>query len=72
MGMILCGLAYEVIIFFSYYLTSYNSQFDISRWVSTGLDRAMMPGIIILWVGCMIMVRLALTNTSSMNLLEDG
>jgi hypothetical protein len=34
-----------------YYITSYDRFQDISWWVNTGLDRMIMPGIILLWSG---------------------
>lgn len=36
-----------------YYVTSYDSFQDISWWVNTGLDRMIMPGIILIWTGSM-------------------
>jgi hypothetical protein len=34
-----------------YYLTSYDTAHDISWWVDTGLDRMMLPGLLLLWIG---------------------
>ena len=34
------------------YLASlYNTAHDISWWVSTGLDRMLLPGLLLAWVG---------------------
>jgi hypothetical protein len=34
-----------------YYVTSYDKFQDISWWINTGLDRMIMPGIILIWSG---------------------
>jgi hypothetical protein len=49
--MALCGWAYLLAIGGIYYLTSYDSVHDISWWVSTGLVRMLMPGLLLCWVG---------------------
>lgn len=49
--LVICGFFYVFIIMAMYYTTSYHDEFDISRWISTGLDRALMPGFILLWFG---------------------
>jgi hypothetical protein len=36
-----------------YYVTSYDKFQDISWWVNTGLDRMIMPGMILIWTGSM-------------------
>ena len=41
-----------------YYLASYDSVHDISWWVNTGLDRMLFPGLLLLWVGGISMVKL--------------
>lgn len=32
-----------------YYLASYDANHDISWWISTGLERMLLPGVLILW-----------------------
>jgi hypothetical protein len=49
--LLVLGLGFIAIILGSYYLTSYDPQgADISWWVSTGLDRMLMPGMTLLWI----------------------
>jgi hypothetical protein len=45
-----CGLLYILAILGMYYLTSYDSLHDISWWVNSGLERMMLPGVILLWI----------------------
>jgi hypothetical protein len=47
-----CGLVIILAVLGAYYLTSYadNSRYDLSRWISTGMDRALMPGLLLLWL----------------------
>lgn len=45
------GLLILILIFGIYYLTSFDMEHDISWWVSTGLDRMVFPGLILLWIG---------------------
>jgi hypothetical protein len=47
----LCGWVYLLAIAGMYYLTSYEAIHDISWWVSTGLDRMLMPGLLLAWAG---------------------
>lgn len=54
--MTLCSGIYLLGIAGMYYLTSYDSAHDISWWVSTGLDRMLMPGLLLLWAGGVAMV----------------
>jgi hypothetical protein len=51
--LIACGILFILAVLSAYYLTLYSesSGYDLSRWVSTGLDRALMPGILLLWFG---------------------
>ncbi len=49
--MLLCGGVYLLAILAMYYLTSYDPSHDISWWVSTGLDRMVLPGLLLVWVG---------------------
>ena len=46
------GLIYIIAVSGIYYLASYDTVHDISWWVNSGLDRLMMPGVILCWVGC--------------------
>ena len=48
---LLSGFLYLGAIIGVYYLTSYDTAHDISWWVDTGLDRMMLPGVILLWIG---------------------
>jgi hypothetical protein len=57
-----CGLLYVLAILGMYYVTSYDSLHDISWWVNSGLDRMMLPGVILLWIG----------GVSLVKLLDDG
>ncbi len=45
------GLAFILLVFGLYYVTSYDQSHDISWWVSTGMSRMMMPGLVTLWFG---------------------
>jgi hypothetical protein len=47
----LCGWVYMLAIAGMYYLASYDTVHDISWWVSTGLDRMLMPGLLLAWAG---------------------
>jgi hypothetical protein len=55
---LLSGLLYLGAIIGIYYITSYDTARDISWWINTGLDRMMLPGVILLWVGGISGVRL--------------
>ncbi len=49
------GAIFVAIILASYYLTSYQTATaDISWWVSTGLDRMLMPGLLLLALAALI------------------
>ena len=45
------GVIYIIAITGIYYLASYDPSHDISWWVNSGLDRLMMPGVILCWIG---------------------
>ena len=47
----LCGWVYILAIAGMYYLASYDTAHDISWWLSTGLDRMLMPGLLLAWAG---------------------
>ncbi len=49
--LLLCGGVYLLAVLAMYYLTSYDPSHDISWWVSTGLDRMVLPGLLLVWVG---------------------
>ena len=38
-------------VFVMYYITSFDRNHDISWWVSTGLERMLFPGLLLLWLG---------------------
>ena len=59
---LLSGLLYLAAMIGVYYLTSYDTAHDISWWVDTGLDRMMLPGVILLWIGGISGVRLFYRN----------
>ena len=45
------GLIYILMILGMYFLTSYDPDHDISWWVSTGIDRMLIPGVILSLLG---------------------
>ena len=45
------GVCCILLVLGIYQLVSYSPGRDISWWVSTGLDRMAMPGIVLLWLG---------------------
>jgi hypothetical protein len=47
----LAGLLCTAAIFGLYYLAGFDTQHDLSWWVSTGFDRMLMPGLLLLWAG---------------------
>jgi hypothetical protein len=51
MVLALCGVAYILAIAGMYYLASYDTAHDISWWLSTGLERMLLPGLLLAWVG---------------------
>ena len=53
-----CGLLYVLAILGMYYVTSYDGLHDISWWVNSGLDRMMLPGVILLLIGGVSLVKL--------------
>jgi hypothetical protein len=56
--LIISGLLSTVLILGIYYLTSFDSTHDLSWWVSTGLDRMLLPAILLLWLGALSRVQL--------------
>jgi hypothetical protein len=48
------GLLYWGIIAGIYFATSYDTFYDISWWVHTGLDRISIPAVLLLWSGGLI------------------
>jgi hypothetical protein len=56
------GILITVAILGIYYLASYDSVHDISWWVNTGLDRMVLPGLVLLWVGGINMIKLFYNN----------
>ncbi len=50
---LLSGLLYLAAMIGVYYLASYDTVHDISWWVNTGLDRMILPGLVLLWTGGM-------------------
>jgi len=49
--MIAIGSMFLLMIIGMYYLTSFDSVHDLNWWVSSGLNRMIFPGIIVLWLG---------------------
>jgi len=49
--MIAIGGMFLLMIIGMYYLTSFDSVHDLNWWVSSGLNRMIFPGIIVLWLG---------------------
>ncbi|MCK4899887.1 MAG: hypothetical protein KAS38_13965, partial [Anaerolineales bacterium] len=52
------GVLVVAVILGIYYLASYDSVHDVSWWVNTGLDRMVLPGLILLWVGGISVIKL--------------
>jgi hypothetical protein len=52
------GVLITLAILGIYYLASYDRVHDISWWVNTGLDRMLLPGLMLLWIGGISMVKL--------------
>jgi hypothetical protein len=52
------GILIVLAILGIYFLASYDRVHDISWWVNTGLDRMLLPGLMLLWVGGISMVKL--------------
>ncbi len=52
------GILIVLAILGIYYLASYDRVHDISWWVNTGLDRMLLPGLMLLWIGGISMVKL--------------
>ncbi|MFN2128465.1 MAG: hypothetical protein ACK2TU_11470, partial [Anaerolineales bacterium] len=51
MVMIAIGGLFLLMIVGMYYLTSYDLANDLSWWVTSGMNRMIFPGIILLWLG---------------------
>lgn len=49
--MIATGGLFLAMIIGMYYLTSFDSAQDLSWWVTTGLNRMIFPGLVLLWLG---------------------
>jgi hypothetical protein len=49
--MIVTGCFFLLMIVGMYFLTSFDSSNDLSWWVTSGMNRMVFPGIIILWLG---------------------
>jgi hypothetical protein len=49
--LITVGGLWVVMIVGMYYLLSFSSSHDLSWWVTSGLDRMIFPGLILLWLG---------------------
>ena len=47
----LAGWIFIGMICLMYYITSYDITHDVSWWVSTGLERMLIPGMLLLWMG---------------------
>jgi hypothetical protein len=53
-----CGLLWVGLIAGIYYLASFDSVHDLSWWVNSGLDRMLLPALLLLWVGGVSLVKL--------------
>ncbi|NMC13386.1 MAG: hypothetical protein GYA34_10955 [Chloroflexi bacterium] len=49
-SIVICAIFYALMICIAFYFISYNVKYDVSRWVSTSFDRAIMPSFILLWL----------------------
>ena len=49
--MIVAGCLFLLMVVGMYFLTSFDSSNDLSWWVTSGMNRMVFPGIIILWLG---------------------
>ncbi len=56
------GVLITLAILGIYYLASYDRVHDISWWVNTGLDRMLLPGLMLLWIGGVSMIKLFYDN----------
>jgi len=50
-GLVLAGIVCLAAMLGMYYLTSYDQNHDISWWLSTGLERMLLPAMWMLWLG---------------------
>jgi len=50
-GLVLAGIVCLSAILGMYYLTSYDTNHDISWWLSTGLERMLLPAVWLVWLG---------------------
>ncbi len=46
-----CSIGCAGVILAMYYLLSFGKEHDISWWVSTGLNRMLLPAVVLAWVG---------------------
>lgn len=53
-----CGILWSGLIAGIYFLASYDSVHDLSWWVNSGLDRMLLPAILLLWIGGISLVKL--------------
>jgi hypothetical protein len=53
-----CGILWAGMIGGIYFLASYDSVHDLSWWVNSGLDRMLLPAILLLWIGGVGLVKL--------------
>lgn len=49
--LLLAGFVFVASIWGLYFLTSFDDLHDVSWWVSTGLNRMILPGIALVWAG---------------------
>jgi hypothetical protein len=65
--MIAAGGLLIVMIIGMYFLTSFDPDHDLSWWVTSGLNRMLFPGVIILWLGIIGAYRDFLSSTTYNN-----
>jgi hypothetical protein len=53
-----CGIVWAGLIGGIYFLASYDSVHDLSWWVNSGLDRMLLPAILLLWIGGVGLIKL--------------
>ena len=53
-----CGFLWVGLIAGIYYLASFDSVHDLSWWVNSGLDRMLLPALLLLWIGGVSLVKL--------------
>jgi hypothetical protein len=52
--LVVAGLVYLVAVIGIYILTIYDTVHDISWWVSTGMERMLLPAMLLLWLGSVL------------------